>query len=627
MASSEALPPAGRFDRLCQFVEQHPLMVFGMQALLAAGLGISLHQGWWQSAAKIPAPLAVNLPPAFAVDPTAEPARPFARHSPERPQLAQPMDAQEVTPEEMVAERWIGLETLATIDVAAPKGGRTFSASQVAAVERDHRMFLDQMNVAVPGGLSIGVDEDPLVGVRFPISSMSERVDYWIVQSWRRADVIPAPPATDDEFLRRIYLDLTGVIPTFVESRAFLADPSPNKRVVLIESLLAKPAHAEHMAAQWSNILVPMDTELNYGNFPYFERWLRLKFAKNVPYHQIVGELINPGLQSGSGASGLYNARRGMPEELAADTARFLLGVQIQCAQCHNHPFDRWTVDDFKGYVAFFGPPGSFRNAETKPKFLGGVEIEAKTTVDARRALAAWITGRENPYFARATVNRVWGMMFGRGLVDPIDDLNDSHPASHPQLLNELSTYFVASGYDLRGLIRTLARTKTYQLSSQLPIDDPTEGQLFASMAIKNLGVETMIDCLAQVMNDRLTPGLLPPNRDAILRDEFRERFGRLAQRGVEYEGGIPQALWMMNGPMMNRLSQSTIVTRLSDPQLSNDERAASLFLASLSRYPQPRELRHCTTFLEKKGTNNRREALADMLWALLNSAEFVMNH
>lgn len=626
MASSEALPPVGWFDRLCHVVERHPLPVFGLQALLAVGIGLSIQQGVWHRPAEVSAPLAVEMAPAAVEDPLAPPVRPFARFSPERLELEPPFVPTDVSPEELVADRWTGLETLATIGVSAPKGGRTFSASQAAAVERDHRKFLDQMNVAVQGGTSISTDEIPLSGP--PIRSMSERIDYWIAQGWRRADVIPAPAASDDEFLRRVYLDLTGAIPTFVEARAFLVDRRPNKRDLLIESLLASPAHPEHLAGQWSNILVPMETELNYNTLPNFERWLRLKFSKNVPYHRIVEELINPGMQSATGASGLYHARRGMPDELAADTARVLLGVQIQCAQCHNHPFDRWTVEDFKGYVAFFGEPGTYRNRIVKPKFLGGEEIDPKTMSAARRALADWITGRENPYFARATVNRVWGMMFGRGLVDPIDDLSESHPPSHPQLLNELSTYFMASGYDLRGLIRTLARTKAYQLSSQLPIDDPSDGQLFASMAIKNLGVETVIDCLAQVMNDRLVGAALPQNRDDSLRAEFRERFGRLAQRGAEYEGGIPQALWMMNGPVMNRLSSSAIVTRLSDGQFSNDERAVSLFLATLSRFPQPHELHRCSLFLEKKkGASDRREALADVLWALLNSAEFVMNH
>jgi hypothetical protein len=326
--------------------------------------------------------------------------------------------------------------------------------------------------------------------------------------------------------------------------------------------------------------------------------------------------------------------------------------------QCHDHPFDHWKREDFWGYAAFFArlqrpaqvqqvafqvadvATGDVKIPETEevvlPRFLGGQESQDEEGTTRRTRLAKWLTSGENPWFARATVNRVWAIHFGRGIVDPVDDLGEHNRPSHPELLAELSSYFVETGFDLNRLIRTLAITKAYQLSSQLlPGEDDTP-QMFNRMAIKSLTAEQLYDCLAEAMRRRADPTTAQARNTGGRnfnqnRQAFLAKFRAPTQGATDYQAGIPQALTLMNGRDIQQavdLGQSDLLVSLEAPFFTDEKRVETLFLSTLSRKPTDEEREKFGGYVKSGGPNkNTRQALSDVLWALLNSAEFVLNH
>lgn len=499
--------------------------------------------------------------------------------------------------------------------------------------------------------------------------TMTQRVDTLLAETWKQADVKPAQRVDDATFLRRAYLDLTGVIPTVSEVRQFLDDNRPDKRSRLIDRLIGVASksgksgnarHATRLANIWRDVMLPqINNNLQLrGRAGFFEQWLRNHFADNTPYDKMVRELLTvKGQVTQSGPGLFYQSLELKPEELAASTSRIFLGVQIQCAQCHNHPFDHWTQKDFWGYAAFFAqmqrPQGRNRFIaqitdtgkgevtlpDTKtvvpPKFLDE-KTDAITPSDTRRQqLAKWMTSKQNPYFARATVNRVWAILFGYGLVNPVDDFGKHNPASHPRILNELAADFANNGYNLRRLFRILANTRAYQLSSEVTTGSTSEAHLFNRMAVKSLTAEQIYDCL-----DVATCKVESPTRSAYRfgriydpqKQAFIARFEAPTQSATEFQAGIPQALTMMNGQFLaasTDVNRSDILVALSDsPFLSDKERVEALFLATLSRKPTAAERKRFIKYVESGGpTKDPRKALSDVMWALLNSTEFILNH
>jgi hypothetical protein len=494
---------------------------------------------------------------------------------------------------------------------------------------------------------------------------MAARVDAMLEVRLAENNVSRAEPAGDAEFLRRAWLDFCGIIPPINDAdgvsgiRDFLADDSPDKRARLIDRLLAKPTHATHFANIWQNIMLPDDVNVQrFGGGTGFQSWLYGQFKDNVPYNRMVNDLIVAnGAANQIGPALFYTALGLKPEELGASTSRIFLGTQIQCAQCHDHPFDNWTREDFWGYAAFFAqlqqPPaaqqiafqvGDADSGEVKipetdqvvpPRFLGG-EISSDEGASNRRIrLAVWLTSAENPYFARATVNRVWAILFGRGIVSPVDDLGPHNPPSHPELLDELAAYFIETGFDLNRLIRTLAYTETYQLSSQSTSAGEDQPQLFARMAIKSLSAEQLYDCLIEAMRRRESTGAAQGQFAFRGFDQNRQvfltKFRAPTQGATEYQAGIPQALSLMNGAIVRQatdLGQSDLLVALEAPFFSDEKRVEVLFLSTLSRMPNDDERTKFVEYVKSGGaTGDRRQALGDVLWALLNSAEFVLNH
>jgi hypothetical protein len=507
--------------------------------------------------------------------------------------------------------------------------------------------------------------------------ALADKIDQIIARRWTDAHAEPAPPADDAEFLRRVCLDVAGRIPSVEETRSFLADKAPDKRARMVERLLASPRYVAHFTNVWRALLIP---EAN-NNFqvrlqqPSFEGWLKQQVAKNVGYDKLVRELLTAPTGGGGNIQQAilgggepnpgtyYLAKEYKPENLAAGTARVFLGVSVECAQCHNHPFASWKREQFWGFAAFFSgvksqrqmdfllpaPEDATKHELTIPntdrtvqaKFLDGAEPKWGDKTAARAALADWLTSPDNPYFAKAAVNRAWAYFYGTGLVEPVDEMVGGHSkASHPELLDLVAKEYAAHGFDHKFLVRAITLSKTYQLTSAATSkgqDDPT---LFARMPLRGLTPEQLFDSVAVATGyrdsgggDDLISGLLGGNRSA--RSEFLTKFAR-SERATEAQVSILQALTLMNGKVTasaTSLEKSETLTAVVDaPFATTAERVEALYLATLARKPEAKELERATSFVQEAAKGKDRgtaynEALADVFWALLNSPEFSLNH
>ncbi len=490
------------------------------------------------------------------------------------------------------------------------------------------------------------------------------KIDATLEELWHSQQLEPAPPADDAELMRRAYLDLAGRTPSVHEIRAYLADKSSQRYDQLVDRLLQSRDHTSHLATTWRTFLIPEGVDLTaFGGIDKFDQWLADEFGKNASYDSVVRSLLLAGGRlSRSGPLLFYSAAKLDPDVLAARSARVFLGMRLECAQCHNHPFEPWTQEEFWNLAAFFAqisrPQGELKAVSTvmqvhdvdhgdvrlpksdtviPPRFLNGGGGPDTTGGESRRQqLARWLTSVENPYFSRATANRAWSIMFGKGIVDPVDDFGIRHPPKSPQLLDLLAGHFASSGFDLRELFRTIALSRAYRLSSGAATADTNRTECFAQMNVKTLTAEQVYDCITvATMLDMPTSGdpyAFNVNRyNNTNRDQFLQQFRTPAGRSTEYLGGIPQALTMMNGGLIGDatgLSTSGMLKSLDAPFFTNRQRIEVLYLAALSRYPRPSEWQLLSGYIGDKTSGALlRENLSDILWALLNSAEFTMNH
>ncbi|OWK46526.1 DUF1549 domain-containing protein [Fimbriiglobus ruber] len=488
-------------------------------------------------------------------------------------------------------------------------------------------------------------------------AALAARIDQRFATEWEKAGVRAAAPADDGTFLRRASLDLIGRVPTVAETHAFLADKSPDKRIKLIDRLIDSGGHTRHMATTWRRTWVPQADTPEFARLAdEFEAWVAVRLQENTPYDRLVRELLTAPVAGDipsaarRGAvtpASFFAASENKPENLAANATRAFLGVNLDCAQCHDHPFARWTRDQFWQTAAFFissntgkkgmtaAPQLSIPNTKrmVSAEIIDGTPVkwpDALAADTGRQLLAGWVTGKDNPYFARNVVNRLWAQMYGTALVEPLDDLSGETGSTgrHAELLGELANAFVASGYDLKYLTRALAQAKIYQLSATLPEGGTTDPQYFAKMPVRGLTGEQLYDSLR-------TAAGLPPERDDTGHGQgldARKRFA--AQFHIEWsvsaERSIVQALSMMNGRLTSDLTNPakspTLAGATDAPFLDTAGKIETLFVAVLGRKPTTKEAATMIAHVESKNGDTNR-ALADVFWALLNSTEFNTNH
>ena len=495
-------------------------------------------------------------------------------------------------------------------------------------------------------------------------AAMVRRIDEIIAARLKAEGIEPAGRSSDAEFLRRASLDLTGAIPRVAEVRDFLADEQPDKRARVIDRLLASPAHATHLANTFRHIMLPSGVDIErINNVVGVQNWLRQRFVDNVRYDNLVSELLVATAGDDAGPALYYTSLDVAPEKLAGSTARIFLGLQIECAECHDHPFDSWKQTDFWGYAAFFARlrrpdatqpgmqmaalvdlnEGEVQHPKTGetilPQYPSGGSPAKDELGTRRQQLAIWMASRDNPYLPRAAVNRGWSFLFGRGIVEPVDDLGPQNPPSHPELMDELTQYFIESGFDLKELLRTLANTETYQRTSQWvgasgSEEKPPPSELYACMGVKTLSADQLYDSVNRVLNRR-GQGMMPgTNIQSPLLDPQRQAFiakMQVAGRSpLEYQAGVLQALTLLNGADLAEATdpqRSKLLGALEAPFLDDDDRLQALFLSSLSRPATDDELELCRKQLASRSESDRPKAWGDILWALMNSAEFALNH
>jgi hypothetical protein len=486
---------------------------------------------------------------------------------------------------------------------------------------------------------------------------LAQKIDARLAAGWKGEEVESNPVAGDADYVRRLYLDLLGRIPTQAEVRAFQASTTPKKREKLVDQLLANRRHDRHLATFWRRVWVPQaDTPEFEWLSDEFEDWVAVRLASRTPYDQIVKEMLTmPSLRgkvkgsprdSDAPARAFYVASDFKAENLAANMSRAFLGINIDCAQCHDHPFAKWTRNQFWETAAFFNPvsasitspakfeiavPGSTKMLAAKtisePSVRWPDELRADT---GNKVLAAWLTDSKNPYFARNGVNRLWTNFFGTGLVEPLDDLGGMNAPSHPELLDELAQAFIDSNYDLTYLTKALVLTKAYQLTSTVTSEED-RSRLFSRMAVRGMTGEQLYDSLRIAAGLSVERDDLDPDKNQRERRLFAAQFR--TDRPVSSQRSIIQALNLMNGPITAKVTTEQIpllAAVAQSPFFDTQGQVEAIFLAVLARKPSAKELATCVRHVEKGGSHPDRDpakALADVFWAVINSSEFSTNH
>lgn len=493
----------------------------------------------------------------------------------------------------------------------------------------------------------------------FPATPSNNFIDDLVWAKLRKLKIFPSELCTDAEFLRRVSIDTIGTLPTPDEARRFLDSADPAKRSQLIDALLSRPEFADYWALRWGDVLRVDSAAITQKGAYVFHQWLRQAVASDLPYDRMVRAILTAqGDATQSGPVNLYRAVK-TPEELANTVSQVFLGIRIECAQCHHHPYERWGQDDFYGLAAYFtqlkrkvgargqdvlfaGGGGEIKHPLTKqvvpPHPLGQPAASGDDTGDRRRGLAEWLTARDNPYLARMVANRIWAHYLGRGIVDPVDDVRTTNPASNEPLLAALSRYTVEQEFDLRKLMRVILNSRVYQLSSRAQASNALDSQNFSHAPVKGLPAEVLLDAVSQATEVPEKFEGRPLGTRAIqlwdnrLPSYFLEIFGKPVRASVcecerSGEPSMTQALHLLNSPGIERkvAHAQGRVRRLLDANVTNAQLAEEMYLATLSRRPTDQETQAVSQILD--AASERRRAAEDVLWALLNSTDFVFNH
>ena len=489
-------------------------------------------------------------------------------------------------------------------------------------------------------------------------AALAKVIDAEIDRNLAEVKLTASPPCSDEEFVRRVYLDITGVIPSAEKAKAFLDDKSADKRAKLIDELLADPHFGRRMADIWTAKLFPKESNNRFVQKEPLYKWFEEQFNKNPGWDKLVTGLVTAtGTVADNPAVTYFLANRAV-DKLTDTTAQHFLGIQLQCAQCHNHPFTGWKQTEYWGMAAFYSKvkadnpknpnkggdnatigvtegngrtrqkdffPESAKNVSAK--FLGAEEPKLGAADAYRPVLAKWMTSPDNPYFARAMVNRTWAHLFGRGFVNPVDDMIEESVPSHPELMAALAKHIATAGeFDLKYLMKAICLSDAYQRTSKPTKDNRDDKTLFSHMTVKVLSPEQLYDSLGQVTGNlrdvkgpRGAVGAKGPRQGP--RDQFVNFFlaGAETTSAVDYEAGIPQALRLMNSPVANN---PAAVRAIAGANSKPAEAIEKIYLAALSRRPTAQETKDLAAYVDRVGAPT---AYGDILWAVLNSSEFTL--
>ena len=500
----------------------------------------------------------------------------------------------------------------------------------------------------------------PRPNVTFERPPEANFVDRLVWDHLQKLGIEPSGPVSDAEFLRRVCLDTIGTLPTVQEARKFLADKSPDKRARLIDRLLERDEYADYWTMKWLDILRADQLKVTPQGTVAMQRWLRNNFKHNRPFDAMARDLLTvQGSTQAEGPGAFYKILR-KPDELSRAISQLLLGVRIECAQCHHHPSERWSQADYTALAGFFTGvklkklPNATeaivslggkdlphpRTKELVPaRALGAEPVDLTNVIDRRVVLADWMTAPGNPFFAKAIANRLWAHYFGRGLIEPIDDIRETNPATNEPLMAALSKHMVESKFDLKAFTRTLLNSRAYQLSSQTTTSNEDDQQNFSHAMYKAMPAEVLLDAICQSTGVVEKFNGWPEGYRAIqiwdnrMPSYFFRIFGRPARTTVcecerSSEPSIAQALHLLNSPeIMSKIQhRHGLARKLAQSDDSTDEIVEKLFLSTLSRLPSEPELALMRQAFDDAGSS-RRAAVEDVLWALLNMKEYIFNH
>lgn len=484
-------------------------------------------------------------------------------------------------------------------------------------------------------------------------------IDELMQEKFKKLRIQPSAVCSDEEFLRRVTIDITGTLPTVEEYYAFMQDADPTKRDKVVDDLLDRKEFVELWVMKWAELLQIRTTQqITTKPMLRFYNWVQERIASNMPMDQMVRELLGASGGTFANAATNYYQMESDPNKVAENVAQVFMGMRLQCTQCHNHPFDRWTMDDYYGFAAFFSQIGRkagedpreqiifnrgsgevnhpVDNRRMAPKFLGGAvpDVAGK---DRRVVMAEWMASADNPYFATNLANIVWSHFFGRGIINEVDDVRVSNPPVNPELLTTLGQKFTEYNYDFKKLVRDICTSKTYQTSTGTNESNKSDDRNFSHASIRRLRAEVLLDAISQVTDTKNKFPGLPTGARAVqiangnTSNYFLTTFGRATRESVcacevKMEPNLSQALHLLNGDTLQtkiqggKLVENRLNEKVAPPQIIEE-----IYIRCLTRKPLENEMKELLAVLEQEKDDKR--VLEDVLWALLNSREFVFNH
>ncbi|MEN9673009.1 MAG: hypothetical protein RL553_1274 [Planctomycetota bacterium] len=535
--------------------------------------------------------------------------------------------------------------------------GKVSPSGLVTAGDRGEAFVMARFSTFTVGVPFIVLPKD--LKFSFPTTPEKNYIDTLVNAKLKNLRIAPSATCSDEVFLRRIFIDLTGMLPSVEEYKTFMANKSADKREQLVKELMERKEFSELWVLKWAELLqIRSSNQVSYKATLLYYNWLQDRIARNVPLNQWVQELL--GANGGTFNNPVTNYYQNETDilKVTENVAQVFMGMRIQCAQCHNHPFDRWTMDDYYGFAAFFTQIGRKRTDDPRelvvfnsgsgeinhplggrrmaPKYLGG-EVPDVVGKDRRGLMAEWLASPKNPYFATNLSNMVWTHFFGVGIINEVDDVRVSNPPSNSELLQELGKKFTEYNYDFKRLVKDIVLSNSYQLSTQANSSNESDTKNFSHSSIRRIKAETFLDCISQVTETKNKfPGLPLGARavqiaDGQVSNYFLTTFGRATRESVcscevKLDPTLSQSLHLLNGDATTqRITQGNLIGKLLKDKKTPEEILDEIYVRCLSRMPSADEKTKVLALVNAE--KDKKQVLEDAFWAVLNTREYMFNH